>query len=223
MAADRGKVKKYITLSLLIVGLPLSFLLLFGKAFTHNFETLPYFSAEHPTGSKEPVGFSIPSFTFRNQNGEEFHSDSLKGKVWLASFFSLGDPYLKDLTAQLKSVSWKYRDQPDVYIICFSTNPALDSTMDVQHYVNEKTMYHEYPGKWQFLLGDRDSIRTYIRDAFLIEDVTNSADLILVDDEGRLRGKYTARSELNVSAAMEDIAMLKKEADLKAYERKKGK
>ncbi|MDZ4750487.1 MAG: SCO family protein [Flavobacteriales bacterium] len=190
----------------------------------HRFGSLPYFSAEHPTGSEMPIDYIIPPFEFQNQEGVVFTSDSLKGKIWIAACFSLEDSYLLEITAQLKSVGWKYRDEPDIAVVCFSTNPAVDTTLGLKRYVDEKTMYHRYPGKWQFLVGEKDSIDDYLHRAFLIREIEDNADLFLVDKEGHIRGKYSARSEMNVKDAMEDIALLKKQEKIKKHEdEKQGK
>jgi protein SCO1/2 len=218
--SSKKSLKKYIALGGILFLFPLTFILVFAKGMDHRFGSLPYFSAEFPTGSASPIDYKVPDFSFKNQNGEVYTGDSLKGKIWIAACFSLEDSYLMEVTSQLKSVSWKYRDQPDIVVVCFSTNPAVDSTLDIEQYVNEKTLYHRHPGKWQYLVGDKSEIDAYLKEAFLIREIEDNADLFLIDREGHIRGKYSARSEMNVKDAMEDISLLKKQEAIKRHEDK---
>lgn len=216
--SSKKSLKKYIALGGILFLFPLTFILVFAKGMDHRFGSLPYFSAEFPTGTPNPIDYKVPPFRFINQDGQVYTHDSLKGKIWVAACFSLEDSYLMHVTAQLKSVSWRYRNEPDIAVVCFSTNPAVDSTLDVQRYVNEKTIYHTSPGKWQYLLGDKAALDAYLHEAFLIREIEDNADLFLIDKEGHIRGKYSARSEMNVKDAMEDIALLRKQEAIKKYE-----
>jgi protein SCO1 len=217
---SKKSLKKYIALGGILFLFPLTFILVFAKGMDHRFGSLPYFSAEFPTGTPNVIEYKIPDFSFKNQDGAVYTRDSLQGKIWMAACFSLEDSYLLEMTSQLKSVSWKYRNEPDIAIVCFSTNPALDSTLGIKRYVDEKTMYHAFPGKWQFLLGEKASLDSYLHEAFLIREIEDNADLFLVDKDGHIRGKYSARSEMNVKDAMEDIALLRKQEAIKRHEDK---
>jgi hypothetical protein len=45
--------------------------------------------------------------------------------------------------------------------------------------------------------------------------------MYLIDTEGHIRGRYNANFEEQIKDAIEDIALLKKELDIRAYEERK--
>lgn len=106
-------------------------------------------------------------------------------------------------------------------------------TLDTEHdtpevlaeYVERNTRYNGFKGKWQFLTGNQSQIDDVIAASFMIErdpsEPNNIATLWLVDDEGYLRGVYHAASEDAIKDAVEDIALLQKEMDEAAYEKRK--
>jgi protein SCO1/2 len=211
--------KKYIGLIGILFLFPLVWLLIFGLGAKHNFNTLKYFGP----GSEEPLDTStyhIPSFVFENQDGVAYSSDSLKGKVWLAAFLTLSDPHIKDITDRLLTLNFKYRKEPDVMIVCFSTNSAYDQPALLKPYVEANTRYNEFPGKWQYLTGNQEAMNALIRNGFLIEDLRNEAIFRLIDDKGQIRGLY-GNTEFHLKNALEDVALLKKEIDLIKYNARK--
>lgn len=213
--------KKYIVLIGILFLFPLAWLLFFGVHGEHKFNTLPYFSPEHPTGSATSE-YTLPDFAFYNQSGDIVTLDSLKGKVWLAAFYSIDNEHLAKITERLLNVNFKYRDEPDIAIVVFSTNPALDNPNAMQAYVESNTRYNGYPGKWQYLTGNEAAMSSYIRNGFFVQDLANEARFRLVDADGHVRGLY-GNTEYHIRDAMEDIALLKKEIDKKRYDERKKK
>ena len=55
----------------------------------------------------------------------------------------------------------------------------------------------------------------------MLPDPQNTAMMYLIDTEGYIRGEYDANLEVNIRDAIEDMALLKKEIDVKRYEEKK--
>jgi cytochrome oxidase Cu insertion factor (SCO1/SenC/PrrC family) len=213
--------KKYIGLTGILFLFPLTWLLVFGLGAKHKFNTLKYFE---PTseGPKDYSDYSIPSFVFQDENGNAFSSDSLNGKVWLACFFSLKDEHAKDITERLLSINFKYRNEPDIMIVCFSTDCSHDTPTMLKAYVDQNERYNEFNGKWKFLTGDQVSMQSFIRIGFFAEDLSQEARFRLVDNVGHVRGMY-GNTEFHLKAALEDISLLKKEIDLKAYNERKAK
>jgi protein SCO1 len=219
--SKNNKWKKYIGVIGILFLFPLAWVLFFAMGSEHHFNTLQYYGPE----SSEPQAhsdYTLPDFVFENQEGETFSSDSLKGKIWIASFYSMDDPHLPEITERLLNINWRYRDEPDVYIICFSTNPEKDIPALTVPYVNQNTRYNSFPGKWQFLRGDRLAMDSFLRNGFFVEDLKNESIFRLVDDKGHIRALY-GNTEFHMKNAAEDIALLKKEIDLSRYkERKKN-
>jgi protein SCO1/2 len=213
------KWKKYIALGGMLFLFPLFFLLFFGKVLTHNFKTLPYLNPQSGV-MVDSSAYAIPPFEFTDQNGAPFHSDSLKGKVWLAAFYSLNNPHLPKITERLLNINFKFRSEPDIRIITFSTDCDSDTPAKLKGYTDQLTRYNLDPGKWQFLTGDQQAMQAYIKNGFLINDLSNEAIFRLIDDKGQIRGLY-GNTEYHILNAIEDIALLKKEIDQTKYNERK--
>ncbi|MFM7310314.1 MAG: hypothetical protein ACKOZY_06880 [Flavobacteriales bacterium] len=215
--------KKYTLLIGVLFLFPLIWLLFFGVFSKHHFKTLAYYGPECPNGA-DTTAYQIPDFAFMNQDGEVITRDSLLGDVWLAAFYNLSDPHLDKITERLLSVNFKYRFESDIRIVVFST----DCTGDLEKlkaYSDQNTRYNAFGDKWTMLTGDQHSMQSYIRNGFLIDDLSNEARFQLVDPYGQIRGKY-GNTEYHFLGGggdslpniMEDIALLKKELDLRSYE-----
>jgi|JI9StandDraft_2_1071091.scaffolds.fasta_scaffold19568_2 protein SCO1/2 len=226
--SNPNKMKKYIVLGGMLFLFPLVWFLFFGVFSKHNFSTLPYFSPEAPKGSPT-ANYHIPEFAFSNQDGIIVTDDSLKGKVWLAAFYDLANPHLAKITERLLNVNFKYRNEPDIRIVVFSTNSDNDTQPLVQQYVEQNTRYNSFPGKWEFLTGNQEAMNGFIRNGFLIQDLKNDALFRLVDGDGCIRGVYgnteyhfVGGAGDSIPGVIQDIALLKKEIDLKKYNERKA-
>lgn len=222
----QSKFKKYALLIGVLLLFPLTGLVLFGILGEHKFNTLPYYTAAGTVDGKQPGAQRVEPFVFTNQNGEPFDSQRLKGKVWLAGFYATNAPHVAEFTKQLLWPNWRYRDEDDIFTICFTLDAAHDTPAVLSEYVARNTRYNGSPDKWQFLTGDQAAIDELIAESFMIQrdaaEPNNIATLWLVDAEGYLRGVYHAASEDQIQDAVEDIALLKKEMDLASYEREKA-
>ncbi len=212
-----NKWKKYIGLAGILFLFPLLWVMFFGVFSSHHFKTLPYYGPGPDTSAHRT--YVLPPFAFVNQDEEVITLDSLRGKVWLAAFYSLNDPNAARITERLLNVNWKYRDEEDILIICFSTDCEFDQPRVLRPYIDRNTRYNGFRGKWQFLTGSSDSVMSYIRNAFAIEDIQDEEIFRLVDTDGHIRGKY-GNTEYHITDAIEDIALLKKEIDRKLYNEK---
>lgn len=218
--------KKYALLIGVLLLFPLTWLLLFGVMGEHKFNTLPYYNAEGAQEERPADAQRVADFVLTNQFEEPFGLKELEGKIWLAAFFSTDAPHLAEFTKQLLWPNWRYRNEDDIFTVCFTLNAAHDTPAVLKEYVERNTRYNGVPKKWQFLTGDQAEIDALIAESFMIErdpaDPGNVATLWLVDAEGLLRGVYHAASEDQIQDAIEDIALLKKEMDLARYERRQA-
>ncbi|MFM1931135.1 MAG: hypothetical protein RL226_438 [Bacteroidota bacterium] len=217
----RSKLKKYIFLSGVLFLFPLLLIFFFAIMGDHHFNTLPYKGKYTVSSSGDTLFEKIPAFNFTNQEGQVYTTDSLKGKVWLASFFATNSPHIRKITSRLLWPNWRYKAETDILLVSFTLDPGHDTPAVMKAYTDQATKYHPHEGKWQFLTGDKDSINTYLEAAFGLHDPENTALMYLVDTEGYIRGEYNANLEEQMQDAIEDIALLKKEIDIKRYEEKK--
>ena len=52
-----------------------------------------------------------------------FIQSQLKGKVWIAAFFGTDAPHVAQVTKQLLWPNFRYRDEGDISVVCFTLNP----------------------------------------------------------------------------------------------------
>lgn len=216
---SNNTVKKYTFLVGVLFLFPLSLVLIFGVFGEHKFNTLPYYgqhTVDPQTG--DSVYFTLPTFAFTNQDNQTYTLDSLKGKVWMASFYSTNSPHIRKITARLLWPNWRYRGESDIAIVSFTLDPEHDTPDVLRDYVDQMTAYNDFDGKWQFLTGERDTLLQYLNAAFALDDPELNAFMYLIDTEGHIRGRYNANFEEQIKDAIEDIALLKKELDIRAYE-----
>lgn len=218
-----SRIKKYILLTGVLFLFPLSLILFFGVFTKHSFNTLPYVGTHTvaPNGT-DTVYYRLPDFKFENHDGDNITLKDLEGKVWLAAFYGTSSPHIKKITKRLLWPNFRYRAKSDIVIVSFSLDPAHDTPAVLHAYVKQMTRYNDHPGKWQFLRGDSLEMINFIRDGFHIDDPTNTAYMYLVDTQGHLRGKYNGNLEEEIRDAIEDIALLKKEMDIREYEERKN-
>jgi len=204
------------------------FYVLFGRIPKHSFYTLPYFSQDTIVEIKvndkvDMTGFyTLPDFEFTNHHNEVYTLDSLKGKVWLATFYATNSYAIKNITKQLLWVNFNYRDETDIAIVTFTLNPKFDTPEVLAEYGDQLIKYNKSKNNWQFLTGDEKELDSYIKDSFLFDETENTTVVWLVDDLDHLRGRYHLNNTDEIKSAMEDVALLKKEIDRKKYIKSHG-
>lgn len=221
------KFKKYIGLAGILFLFPLLWLIFFGILGRHNFKTLPYWG---PQGKSETAQYTLPDFAFSDENGAIITRDSLAGKVWIAACYDLGSPHLTQITERLLNVNFKYRNETDIAIVVFSTDCNHDTPALSAPYIEQNTRYNAFGNKWKFLTGNQEAMQAYIRNGLLIRDISNEAIFKLIDADGHIRGEY-GNTEYHflggagdsIPGLVQDIALLKKEIDLRRYQEKKAK
>ena len=97
----------------------------------------------------------LPDFVLTDQNGHEFHSSSLAGKVWVASFFFASCPgpcyRLNQALAGLQAES----DFKDVRFVSITCDPDDDTPEALKDYA---ARFAANPKQWTFLTGDLKKI-----------------------------------------------------------------
>ena len=176
-----GKLKNRLILSAMMLALPLTGLVVFGLLSEHNFNTLPYFTVDGKVDHRSLEAQRVGDFQLTNQKSEDFHSDQLVGKVWMAAFFGTDAPHVAQVTKQLLWPNVRYRDEGDIAVVCFSLNPEHDTPEVLAEYVERNTRYNGFDGKWQFLTGAPEEIDRLVAEDFMIqrdpEDPNNVATL----------------------------------------------
>ena len=206
------KLKKYILLVGMLFFIPFTLLIVLGPMGKHNFSEPLYFGPSCDEGC-ETSDYQIPDFAFVNQDNQLITRDSLMGTIWVAAFVDFEDPNLPKITERLLIPNFKFRMEPDIYILCFDPNGYSD-TAAVQAYVTQNLRYSNNKSKWQFLQGDSAAMDAFVRNGFLIQDLKNEAVFRLLDEAGHIRGLY-GNTEYHFENLMEDIAILNKKRKIK--------
>jgi protein SCO1/2 len=226
--STRSKWKKYIGLAGMLFLFPLLWLVFFGLLSKHKFKTLSYLGPEN-TVSEDPH-YRIPDFAFADENGDILTRDSLLGKVWVAACYSTTDEHIAQITERLLNINFKYRNEPDIAIVVFSTRCESDTHESAKAYIDKNTQYNSFGNKWKYLTGNQDAMQAYIRNGLLIQDLSNEAIFKLIDADGHIRGEY-GNTEYHflggagdsIPGMVQDIALLKKEIDIRRYNERKAK
>lgn len=151
-----------------------------------------------------------------NQLGDTITESSLTGKVYVAGFFFTACPGIcRNLTLQLKRVQEKFIVDNRIMIVSYSVTPETDQPERLLQYANT---YGIDSKKWWLLTGNRDSIyRLARRDYFADEDMgmqktsqdfLHTENLLLIDQNRKIRGVYKGTSSAEVDWLIKDIQKL---------------
>ncbi len=169
------------------------------------FETLPYVKVAElnngsPTG--DSVAYVVPDFAFIDQNGEEVNQDSLRGNIYVASFFFANCPTIcPAMNFHLQQIADRFKGYDDFYILSHTVDPEKDTVEALYAYA--KNNGFDKPN-WHFVTGDKDAIynaaRNYYLSAYKDElapgGFLHSQSVVLVDWEGRIRTRKDENGNL---------------------------
>ncbi len=155
----------------------------------------------------------IPNFSFTNQFGDEVSNEDVKNKLYVANFFFTSCPSICiELTNNLKIVQNAFDDE--IIILSHSVDPEIDTVERLMKYQE----INEIDGNnWYLLRGDINEIIKmaqlgYFAIAYVDSHVENSLihteNIVLVDNQQRIRGVYNGTSELEMSYLIDDINKL---------------
>jgi protein SCO1/2 len=163
-----------------------------------------------------PIIATVPSYELISENGQNFGSKDLRGRVYLANFMFARCPSIcPKMMTDLEKVQKRIRGTgTKVAIVTFTVDPENDS---------EKVLYdlarkhHAAPHIWTFLTGpDKEAMFKLYRDGFKvgveqnvknIMEIAHSEKIVLVDEIGRIRGYYSFETN-DVNKLMIDVGLL---------------
>ncbi len=174
--------------------------------------TMLLISCEESKIDKEPPLWKAPAFSLVDQNGATFTSDTLKGKVWIATlFFSTCNgpcPMMAMRLAELQEAV----NRPDLMIISISCDPEHDTPQMLQQYAQRN---QADPKRWIFLTGKLDEVKAVADGLKLgfepaLKDIpiTHSTQFLLIDQNGNVRGVYNHDDEESLKQLKADSAKL---------------
>jgi protein SCO1/2 len=136
-----------------------------------------------------PPGEPLPDFQLTNQRGHKFHSSSLRGQVWVASYFFASCP---GPCYRLNQALAGLQTEPElapVKFVSITCDPANDPPETLKVYSER---FNADPKRWVFLTGELQSIIDYGQKKFLvpIAQGTHSELAIVMDRQSTVRGYF---------------------------------
>lgn len=165
---------------------------------------------------------TIPDFKLINQNGDTITQAAYKGKIYVADFFYTTCPsFCPILTANMKKVQDKYKDDDEIKLLSHSVTPKIDSVAQLKKYAEKKGVDDD---KWNLVTGPKKEIYDLARKSYFVAkdgggngpgaggkyDMIHTENLALIDEEKRIRGFYDGTDDDEVQDLLDDIKTLKK-------------
>ena len=161
----------------------------------------------------------IPSFSFTDQEGRAITEKTVEGKIYVADFFfTRCGSICPKLTADMRILQEKFREDDEVILLSHSVTPEMDSVPVLKKYAEAKGIYSV---KWHLLTGNRADIYRLAKKEYYAGDTVgyyqtgneflHTENFILVDKHRRIRGIYNGTLPLEMERLSDDISTLKKE------------
>lgn len=180
---------------------------------------LPIFG-ERKVVNGDTLFHRIAPFAFVDQDSAVLTNDTFRGKVYVADFFFTSCrticPIMK---TQMLRVYEATRDMPDVQIISHTIDPEYDTVALLRDFAKRLGVES---GRWHFVTGVKDSIYKIAQTSYFataLEDKSepdgfiHSGAFLLIDRQGRIRGKYDGTKEEEVNRLIVDIKKLRREGN----------
>jgi len=180
-------------------------------------EKLPIFG-ERELNGKDTVYHTIAPFQFVDQDSVVITNATFKDKIYVADFFFTSCrticPIMK---TQMLRVYEATPEMPDVLLLSHSIDPEYDTVALLHDYANRLGVESK---RWHFVTGVKDSIFKIAQTSYFataMEDKTepdgriHSGAFLLIDKQGRIRGKYDGTKEEDVNRLIADIKKLRNE------------
>lgn len=166
----------------------------------------------------DTVFHTIANFQFVNQDSALVTNETFEGKIYVADFFFTSCrticPIMK---TQMLRVYNAIQEMPDVLILSHTIDPEYDTVGLLHEFADRLGVKSD---QWHFVTGNKDSIYTIAQTSYFataLEDKTepdgfiHSGAFLLIDKEGRIRGKYDGTVEEDVNRLINDITRLRRE------------
>ena len=205
-----------------------SVLFLLASSVVHAADSLPYYDSAEFTphwlesNSETLKGFHrIPSFSFKDQDGQEVSEKTFQNKIYVAGFFFSTCPGIcPAIRTKLNKVQEKFLDDAEVKILQHSIRPNTDTVATLKKYANDNGIVS---GKWHLATGDRETIYSLAKSAYFAsedlgniqktDDFLHTESLLLIDHNRQIRGIYNGLNSASVSYLIADIEALKAEME----------
>jgi protein SCO1/2 len=178
-------------------------------------KSLPIFGNRYEKGG-DTIYHTIAPFMFADQDSAIITKATVKDKIYVADFFFTSCrticPIMKTQMLRVYEVT---KSMDDVLLISHTIDPEYDTVALLHDFAQRLGVESS---KWHFLTGQKDSIYKIAQTSYFataMEDQTepdgfiHSGAFLLIDKQGRIRGKYDGTKELDVNRLIADIKRLR--------------
>lgn len=220
--------KNWMSLKQISIGLSFSFLVACGLQVAPSDSkqiNLPFYISEDLTPhwiSEDSTSYdsihAIKDFSFNDQDGLEVSQKDVEGKIYVANFFFTTCPGVcRLMTKELLAVQEVFDAEDDVMILSHTVMPWVDTVAQLKYF----EQLHELDGRmWKLLTGIKEDLYGIARNSYFADEgfgksVTEASDFLhtenvmLIDQQRRIRGVYNGTSRLDIKRLIEDIESLK--------------
>jgi protein SCO1/2 len=198
-----------------IVGLPAFWLSLVGLIF--GVSILRALITELPEAP--PVLSTVPEFLFKDQSNDDYGSDELRGKIWVANFiFTRCATVCPLFSAEMANLQKRTNKAAvAIQLVSFTVDPDHDTPDVLSEYARR---YSANPWYWHFLTGPvkairetvTDSLKTAMGEASDAETIQatlfHGSHFVLVDPKMRIRGFYQVNDEDTIDRLLIDVQLV---------------
>jgi protein SCO1/2 len=157
----------------------------------------------------------LEDFVLTDQAGQQFDSASLRGKVWVGSFFFTNCPAVCWRLNQTLAALQETNPTSEARYVSITCDPANDTPAALARYAAH---FKADPARWTFLTGDMNLIRRIGNDRFkvAVETETHSDRAFVVDRAGRVRGRFRLTEPNQVEMLKKVLAAVEDEPTVEA-------
>jgi len=181
---------------------------------TKSSDGAPGIFGEREVKNGDTVYYSVPQFSFLDQDSVPFNNDSLKGQIYVVDFFFTSCPSICPKQAvQMLSLYQKYKNNPVLRLVSFSIDHRYDHPARLKRYAHKLGVSDR---RWVFLEGVEDTTSALAEKflSFAKADIQapggydHSGRFILVDDKGHIRGSCDGTDPASVEELTRSIDFL---------------
>ncbi len=178
------------------------------------------------TSFPDTVYYTIPKFSFTNQEGKEISHHNYDGKIFVADFFFTTCksicPMMSSQMCRLQKLIQKEGLQNEVMFLSHSVKPEVDTPEILLNYGN--AIGADY-SNWNFVTGIAEDIYDQAQQGYMLTafpsdtadgGVFHTDKFSLIDRQMHIRGFYDGTSSKSVDQLFQDIKVLIKEEEYAA-------
>ncbi|NLR58325.1 SCO family protein [Chitinophaga polysaccharea] len=181
----------------------------------NKFGTLPLYGRNQQLAATQKEAVYLPPFSFMDQDQQVVTNDWLQNRICVANFFFTSCPVVcPKMMHQLQRLA---AADSSLRILSLTVDPDRDTPATLQRY---GTRWHIPPQTWKLLTGNKKSLYYFARKGLYLtatdgdggkDDFIHSDNIVLLDQQQRIRGYYPGTSASTIALLLSDIKKLQHE------------